>query len=144
MSMDRRQLATVRVARALGDPTRFLLLRAISGREEISCLELTRRSRLAQATVSHHLKVLADAGLVSARREGPYHYYRLHRDVLAAHGATLAAAFAGRGAGGRLRRGAPVTSPAAAASGSPPEEPRAPQRRPAGRRPTRSTKGAVP
>lgn len=127
MSMVRRQLAAVRVARALGDPTRFLLLRAVAGREEVSCLELTRRSRVAQATVSHHLKVLAQAGLVSARREGPYHYYRLHRDVLAAHGATLVAAFAERARG--RGRGPPVTSRAPRASRSLPKP---------------STKGAVP
>jgi DNA-binding transcriptional ArsR family regulator len=96
MSVDRRHLAAVEVARALGDPTRFRLLRAVAGRDEVSCAELTRRMRLAQATVSHHLKVLAQAGLVSARHEGPYHYYRLHRDVLAAHGDALARAFAPR------------------------------------------------
>jgi ArsR family transcriptional regulator len=95
MSMDSRQTAAVRVAKALGDPTRFRLLRAIAGRDEISCQELTGRFRLAQATVSHHLKVLAQAGLVSARRQGQFHYYRVQRDALAAHGATIADAFGG-------------------------------------------------
>jgi len=91
--MDARQLAAVRVARALGDPTRFRMLRAIASQEEISCRDLTALFRLAQATVSHHLKVLTQAGLVSARKEGPFHYYRVHRDALEAHGATIAAAF---------------------------------------------------
>jgi ArsR family transcriptional regulator len=93
MSMDARQTAAVRVARALGDPTRYRMLRAIASREEISCRDLTALFRLAQATVSHHLKVLTQAGLVSARKEGPFHYYRVHRDALEAHGATIAAAF---------------------------------------------------
>lgn len=101
MSMDVRETAAVRVARALGDPTRFRMLRAVAEREEVSCQALTRLFRLAQATVSHHLKVLTQAGLVSARKEGPFHYYRVHRDALAAHGATLAAAF---GAAGRRAR----------------------------------------
>jgi len=91
--MDARQTAAVRVARALGDPTRYRMLRAIASREEISCRDLTALFRLAQATVSHHLKVLTQAGLVSARKEGPFHYYRVHRDALEAHGATIAAAF---------------------------------------------------
>ncbi len=95
MSMDARETAAVRVAKALGDPTRFRMLRTIAARSEISCQELTGLFRLAQATVSHHLKVLTDAGLVSARKEGPFHYYRLHRDALAAHGATIAVAFGG-------------------------------------------------
>ena len=66
---------TARVARALGDETRLKLLRIIA-RGEVSCRELTRRVGLAQATVSHHLKVLAEAGLVAARRQGPFHWYR--------------------------------------------------------------------
>lgn len=101
MSMDARATAAVRVAKALGDPTRFRMLRAIAGREEVSCQELTGLFRLAQATVSHHLKVLTQAGLVSARKQGPFHYYRAHRDALEAHGATLAEAF---GAAPRARR----------------------------------------
>ncbi len=93
MSMPDREAAAVRVAKALGDATRFRMLRAISARGEVSCQELTGLFRLAQATVSHHLKVLTDAGLVSARKEGPFHYYRAHRDAIAAHGETIAAAF---------------------------------------------------
>jgi len=89
-----REIRAIRVAKALGDPTRFRLLKAVASRDEVSCQELTALLRLAQATVSHHLKVLSDAGLVSARKEGPFHYYRVHRDALAAHGATLAHAFA--------------------------------------------------
>jgi DNA-binding transcriptional ArsR family regulator len=89
-----RENAAIRVARALGDPTRFRLLKLIAARPEVSCVELTALSRLAQATVSHHLKVLSDAGLVSVRKDGAFHYYRFRHDVLAAHGAALAAAFA--------------------------------------------------
>jgi ArsR family transcriptional regulator len=93
MSMSARETAAVRVAKALGDPTRFRMLGAIARREEISCQDLTALFRLAQATISHHLKVLTQAGLVSARKAGPFHYYRVHRDALAAHGAAIASAF---------------------------------------------------
>ena len=37
--------------------------------------------------------VLTEAGLVSARKQGQFHYYRVHRDALEAHGAIIAAAF---------------------------------------------------
>ncbi len=107
MSMAARETAAVRVAKALGDPTRFRMLRTIAARDEISCQELTARFRLAQATVSHHLKVLTQAGLVSARKQGPFHFYRVHRDALAAHGATIADAFAG-GARRARRAGRPA------------------------------------
>jgi len=94
MSMLARETLAVRVAKALGDPTRFRMLRAISGRGEVSCQDLTELFHLAQATISHHLKVLTDAGLVSARKEGQFHFYRVHRDAIAAHGATIVDAFA--------------------------------------------------
>ncbi len=80
---------TARVARALGDATRLRLLRLIA-RGEVSCQELTRKIGLAQATVSHHLKVLSEAGLVSARREGSFHWYRPLPEAFAAHAAAVA------------------------------------------------------
>ncbi len=104
MSIDLRETAAIRVARALADPTRFRLLRAVAGRTEVSCRELMTLFPLAQATVSHHLKVLADAGLVSARHEGQYHYYRALPEALDAHGRALSAAFAARGRGGGAPR----------------------------------------
>jgi ArsR family transcriptional regulator len=95
MPTDVHEAAAIRVARALGDRTRFRLLRAVSQRER-SCQELTARFPVSQATISHHLKVLASAGLVAARREGPFHLYRSLPEALAAHGRTLAAAFGPR------------------------------------------------
>ena len=88
-----RDSTAVRVARALGDPTRFRLLKTIAARGEVSCVELTARVRLSQATVSHHLKILAEAGLVSVRKDGAFHYHRLDRAALSAHGASLTAVF---------------------------------------------------
>lgn len=78
-----------RVARALGDATRLRLLRLVT-RREVSCQALTRRTGLAQATVSHHLKVLAQAGLVTVRRDGSFHWYRARPEAFAAHAAAVA------------------------------------------------------
>jgi ArsR family transcriptional regulator len=86
----------IRVARALGDPTRFRLLRAIAAREELSCADLTALFPVSQATVSHHLKVLSDAGLVSVEVRGQFHYYRVVEGALDAHGKALGRAFARR------------------------------------------------
>jgi len=110
MSMNARELLAVRVAKALADPTRFRLLRAIAAREEISCADLTEQFPLAQATVSHHLRVLAEAGLVSARKSGQFHYYRALPAALAAHGALLVAAFAPPLPPARRPRGRPPRS----------------------------------
>ena len=89
MSPEPRETAAIRIARALSDPTRFRLLRAVAARPEISCRELVELLPVTQATVSHHLKVLADAGLVTVRQEGAFHYYRAVAGALEAHGRAL-------------------------------------------------------
>jgi DNA-binding transcriptional ArsR family regulator len=66
----------LKIAKVLSDGTRLRLLREITESGEISCGELANRFPVAQPTVSHHLKVLEDAGLVAARREGQFNYYR--------------------------------------------------------------------
>jgi ArsR family transcriptional regulator, arsenate/arsenite/antimonite-responsive transcriptional repressor len=89
MSMDRTGERLVRVAKALGDPTRLELLRRIAGSGEICCKDLVTLFPVSQATVSHHLKILADAGLVAVRREGQFGWYRLRRETLEGHAALL-------------------------------------------------------
>jgi len=86
----------VRVAKALADPTRFELLRRIAAAGEINCRDLTTRFRVSQATVSHHLKILADAGLVRSRAEGQFHYFSLRPGAVAALAAALGRAFPDR------------------------------------------------
>lgn len=105
MDLDRRETTAIRVARALADPTRFRLLCAIAARDEISCRELVARFPVSQATVSHHLKVLADAGLVTARQEGTFHLYRAVDGALEAHGRDLARLAGGRSSASRPRSG---------------------------------------
>ncbi len=78
-----------RVAKALADPTRFEILEALAGSEELFCNEIRNRFNVAQPTISHHLKELANAGLVTDRREGQFIYYRLCRPVLSEYIAAL-------------------------------------------------------
>jgi ArsR family transcriptional regulator len=72
----------VRVAKALGDPMRYRIYAAVAGAEELSCAVLVERFPIGQPTVSHHLKVLSGAGLLSVRKSGAFHLYRARRDVL--------------------------------------------------------------
>lgn len=70
--------------KALGDPTRLKLLSIIArseGQEACVC-DLTEPVGLAQPTVSHHLKVLAEAGFVSRSKRGTWAYYRLEPEAL--------------------------------------------------------------
>jgi ArsR family transcriptional regulator len=80
MSMDERQM--LRIAKALADPTRFRILQEIATHEWICCGDVARQFPIAQATVSHHLKILSDSGLVEARREGQFGYFRALPAVL--------------------------------------------------------------
>ncbi|MGD8395229.1 MAG: metalloregulator ArsR/SmtB family transcription factor [Candidatus Eiseniibacteriota bacterium] len=63
------------IARALADPGRIRVLRALRGRELCVC-QLTEFLELATSTVSRHMAVLRQAGLVESRRRGRWVFYR--------------------------------------------------------------------
>jgi ArsR family transcriptional regulator, arsenate/arsenite/antimonite-responsive transcriptional repressor len=67
------------VFRALGDPVRLRLVSLIGAREggEVCVCDLTSAFDLSQPTISHHLKVLREAGLIDSQRRGTWVYYRL-------------------------------------------------------------------
>lgn len=68
-----------RSLKALADPTRLRLLSIIAAHEgaEACVCDLTEPVGLSQPTVSHHLKVLAEAGLVTRDKRGVWAYYAL-------------------------------------------------------------------
>ncbi|GAB0104672.1 metalloregulator ArsR/SmtB family transcription factor [Nocardia sp. JMUB6875] len=70
--------------KALGDPVRLRLLSLIAaaGGEEVCVCELTPAFDLSQPTISHHLKVLREAGLLSSERRGTWVYYRIIPEAL--------------------------------------------------------------
>ena len=83
--------ATARLFKALGDPARLRLLSLIQaqpGHEACVC-HLTEPLGLSQPTVSHHLKKLTGAGLLSRERRGVWAYYSLDRDAVARLGALV-------------------------------------------------------
>jgi ArsR family transcriptional regulator len=73
-----------RVFKALGDPTRVRLLSLIAATEggEACVCDLTAPVNLSQPTVSHHMKQLVDAGLVTREQRGKWAYYRVVEDAL--------------------------------------------------------------
>jgi ArsR family transcriptional regulator len=85
----------IKITKALADPTRFRILQRIANARESCCGELARDFPITQATVSQHLKVLTEAGLVEARREGQFNYYRMRREVFDEYQRTLATALVG-------------------------------------------------
>jgi len=69
----------VQVFKALGDPVRLRLVSLIGARQggEVCVCDLTSAFDLTQPTISHHLKVLREAGLIDSERRGTWVYYRL-------------------------------------------------------------------
>ena len=63
-----------KISKALGDETRLRIFEAISRTTQMNCGEIVSMRGVTPATVSHHLKVLSDAGLITCRRDGQFVY----------------------------------------------------------------------
>ena len=75
--------------KALGDPIRLRLLSLIASTSEICVCDLTDAFEVTGATISHHLRVLREAGLVDVERRGTWAYYRVRKQALDLLGALL-------------------------------------------------------
>lgn len=67
----------VRFFQALADPTRLAIVRELAGAPEVCACDFTSCCDVRQPTVSHHLKVLREAGIIEPERRGTWIYYRL-------------------------------------------------------------------
>ncbi len=67
--------ARAKIAKALAHPTRLMFLDALRQKGEICVCDLTALAKADQSTVSKHLAILRDAGLVGVRREGAMSFY---------------------------------------------------------------------
>ncbi|MFD6202242.1 ArsR/SmtB family transcription factor [Streptomyces rubiginosohelvolus] len=80
-----------RMFKALGDPVRLRLFSAVASHEGgEACVCDISDVGVSQPTVSHHLKKLKEAGLLTSERRGTWVYYRVEPSVLAAMGQLLA------------------------------------------------------
>ena len=86
--MDQKELA--HIAKALSDPARLRIYQAISSRSEMYCGELAKKCPLTAGTISHHLKILAEAKLIESRREGQFIYNRALPGTMREYTRTLA------------------------------------------------------
>jgi ArsR family transcriptional regulator len=63
--------------KALADPARVAIVNRLAAADEVCVCDLNAMLELAQPTVSHHLRVLREAGLVESSRRGTWAFYRL-------------------------------------------------------------------
>src|SRR5580692_1692804 len=61
-----------KISKALSDQTRLRIFEAISASKQMNCGEIVSMRGVTPATVSHHLKILSEAGLIACRREGQF------------------------------------------------------------------------
>jgi len=78
--MDRQKIE--RISKALADQTRLRIFEAISAREHMNCGQIVSMRGVTPATVSHHLRILMDAGLIECRREGQFVYSKANPKTL--------------------------------------------------------------
>src|SRR5579862_9610150 len=79
-----------KVSKALADRTRLRIFEAISANNHMNCGEIVSLRGVTPATVSHHLKILSEAGLIACRREGQFVYSQAVPETIAAYTRALA------------------------------------------------------
>ena len=94
---DRDVHAEAALFKALGDPARMTILATLARNEGDVCVcDFTYGLEINQSTVSHHLKLLKDVGLVTSERCGTWVYYALASDAGGRLAAALSIAFPAR------------------------------------------------
>ncbi len=97
------------ISKALADETRLMILEDILAHPEMTCGQIVALRGVTPATVSHHLKILQDAGLIACRKDGQFVHARALNETLDAYARALQKMTAARrsrsGGGGARRRG---------------------------------------
>lgn len=94
--MKRQTDPDVRLLQAAADPTRLAILRQLSRDGEVCACDFTSCCDVAQPTVSHHLKVLREAGWVTGERRGTWIWYSIRAEAAARFRELAAAVVPGR------------------------------------------------
>ena len=76
---ERDYAAEVKIFKALDDVNRLQILEMLQSGEKCACV-LQERLPIGQSTLSHHMKVLCDSGIVTGRREGKWVYYSISEE----------------------------------------------------------------
>jgi ArsR family transcriptional regulator len=77
-----REAGLIKVLKALADRNRIQMTRAIAAAGELSCGQVKALFHLSQPTISHHLKILADAGVITVREAGQHRFISVNLDLI--------------------------------------------------------------
>jgi ArsR family transcriptional regulator len=75
------KMDVVLICKALSDSNRLEIVQVLSEGEKCGC-RLLEKFEITQPTLSHHMKILVESGLVNDRKEGKWHYYSLNTETL--------------------------------------------------------------
>ena len=100
--MDRSEIE--KISKALADETRLRIFEAISSSDQMNCGQIVSLRGVTPATVSHHLKILSEARLITCRREGQFVYSEAVPATIGAYSQALAKITRGKKAGRRGSR----------------------------------------
>jgi DNA-binding transcriptional ArsR family regulator len=81
----------VRVFRALGDCTRYKIVRLLVERGEMGCSELHAAFPLSAPCMSHHTRILQECGLIGLRKDGAYHFFHARDETIRLYSPSLLA-----------------------------------------------------
>ena len=79
-----------KISKALADETRLRIFEAIAATDHMNCGEIVSMRGVTPATVSHHLKILSEAGLIACRREGQFVHSEVVPETITAYAQALA------------------------------------------------------
>ena len=79
-----------KISKALADKTRLRIFEAVSATSQMTCGEIVSMRGVTPATVSHHLKVLSEANLITCSREGQFVYSQAVPETISAYTGALA------------------------------------------------------
>ena len=80
--MDNKYLDSAKVFKAFCDENRLMILEMLQSGEKCACV-LLEKLNIVQSTLSHHMKILVESGIVSARNEGKWTYYSISSNGVA-------------------------------------------------------------
>jgi Predicted transcriptional regulators len=72
----------VRIFKALGDATRYRIMKMLMERGELSCADFDNEFKLSKPAMSHHYRILENAGLIETRKDGLHIYIRARAELV--------------------------------------------------------------
>ena len=70
-----------KIFKALGDANRLIIMDLIS-KQELSAGQILQQVAMGQSTLSHHMKILCDSGIVNARKDSRWVYYTINKEAI--------------------------------------------------------------